>query len=410
VTEKTLKAPEVFREGKYYQKSDVYQFGMFMWGIWTSCSFPYVREDVSGRLVEDTENLESDVTQEGRRRWHPSRRGHICDGRVSTLITRSWSQKLDERPTMHDVKEELDRLYAALAASTVSKPLAAAGWTPNRGVGDKAEDPDYEEGNAEGIAAGVVSSSPRSQNWNSDVKRWWGSPTIQAAFISLHDSLVSFQGNHAHDDDATVRWKWARSWAKDMRRTFPCDNMLHDGEESFKHARALEEARVALLTGLREVIYPLTFDDAGNFRHRPERGPVLRNLAEVLKLCIALDRANCLYVLTIHPNARRYRGRRGLSWFPFGARPAHGTNEAVLVRQRQQLDWQPHSGTLGKVLFSLIDKLDLEGNFPKADRNRFMSPTFLADPDTETGDEEESDRLRDLPPVSNEMSSGDLYG
>jgi len=116
-------APEVFHKEPYNEKVDVYSFAILLW-IMLALDLPYLD------LAHDLQALSSKVILKGKRPPVPSK----WAPRLQSLLKRSWSKDMDERPTMAQVcatlEDVLEAKPPAPTAKSTNKTTGTIGFAP----------------------------------------------------------------------------------------------------------------------------------------------------------------------------------------------------------------------------------------------------------------------------------------
>ena len=85
---------ELFENGRYSYKSDIYSFGVLLWEIATRSSNPW-------------ENVSRDVIQLRVKMGHRPQIPNDCPKDFSDIICKCWEQKPEDRPTTFEILENL---------------------------------------------------------------------------------------------------------------------------------------------------------------------------------------------------------------------------------------------------------------------------------------------------------------
>jgi serine/threonine protein kinase len=104
-------APELFDEAANSEASDVYATGVVFWEI-AARKLPYEGKNPS-QLMRFVERGSRETTPDG------------TPSQFATLMTRCWSQRAEDRPSMHDVARDLRTMAASGTASPKPSPKAA---------------------------------------------------------------------------------------------------------------------------------------------------------------------------------------------------------------------------------------------------------------------------------------------
>jgi serine/threonine-protein kinase TNNI3K len=100
-------SPEVIRDGRYSQKSDIYSFSLVLWELLSGCQ-PF-------QNVRKQENLRSKILQ-GKRpeipdKWLDENENIFPFNFLISIITRGWQEEPHARPTSLEILSELEALH-----------------------------------------------------------------------------------------------------------------------------------------------------------------------------------------------------------------------------------------------------------------------------------------------------------
>jgi len=112
-------APEIVMQQPYSEKADVFSFAIIMWEILTR------QEPYEGRAGL---GLAMAVANEGIRPPVPA----YCPAEWATLMTQSWAQNADERPSFEDILDRLSALETQVDAALRGAPVQAADTVEQR--------------------------------------------------------------------------------------------------------------------------------------------------------------------------------------------------------------------------------------------------------------------------------------
>ena len=98
-------APESIKNRRYSPKSDVFSFGTLLWEIWSAGGIPFPH------ISEDSEVAHQ--VMQGLRSGRPAR----CPDCVYEIMESCWRQRPNERPSISQLKFDLEDAYASLRAA-----------------------------------------------------------------------------------------------------------------------------------------------------------------------------------------------------------------------------------------------------------------------------------------------------
>jgi len=106
-------APESIKNRTYSQKSDVFSFGTLLWEIWSAGGIPFPH-------VSDDEEVARRVMQ-GKRPDRPAR----CPDCIHAIMQSCWRQGQNDRPTMSQLRFDLEDGFASVQAAGAASVQAA---------------------------------------------------------------------------------------------------------------------------------------------------------------------------------------------------------------------------------------------------------------------------------------------
>jgi serine/threonine protein kinase len=204
-------APEIVMQQPYSEKADVFSFAIIMWEILTR------KEPYEGRAGL---GLAMAVANEGIRPPVPA----YCPAEWAALMTQSWAQDANERPSFEDILDRLSSLEVQVDAALRGAPVQAADTVEQREAAIarvmQARNKDFEAMQANIARKKALDNRPRG-------------------FSSAEDDLLALAGVSSDDDEKDGTGEGTDELGTDSNDKYA---ILPDGQQRRLSSRSRESA------------------------------------------------------------------------------------------------------------------------------------------------------------------------